>query len=433
MNAAHSSSLETSQVSACIHCGLCLSACPTYLETGDENNSPRGRLYLMRALQEERLSLERTTVRHLDLCLGCRACEAVCPSGVPYGSLLEHTRLFVEQNHRRSLWQWFLRHVFIKRILPHPARLRLALKSAFQLKRRFAWMVSDRVRAAIDLLPEGQTPATIPDYAPASAEPVRATVGFLRGCVMQELFSQTNRATIGLLNRAGYDVVTPARQTCCGALHAHNGDPDLARQCARTNIAAFETAKVEAVLVNAAGCGAALKEYGHLLRDDAVWRERAAAFSRKIRDLTEWLQPPDLVTRDSGRAVSCGRVTYHDACHLAHAQRITEAPRALIRALAGKQFVELPESDVCCGSAGSYNLTEPAMARRLQQRKVDHILSTGAELVVTANPGCLLQIQAGLRAAGAAHVHACHISDYLARFSPVAASPRTAPCPTSGG
>ena len=416
---------------ACIHCGLCLSSCPTYLETGNENDSPRGRIYLMRAIQDGRMELTATPVRHLDLCLGCRACEAVCPSGVRYGELLEATRNHVEKAHTRSPWQAFLRHYAIERIFPFPERMELALLPARALQRSglSRWLPAF-AREALSLIPEASPVRTLPIHSPPTAgSPRRGRVGFVSGCVMSVLFSETNAASVRLLNRAGYEVITPPAQGCCGALHAHGGNLDGARACARRNIETFESLGLDAILINAAGCGSTLKEYGHLLAHDPLWAQRGAAFSSKVRDLTECLaavqaeQPEQPPTRPPARPgpadpADTGRVTYHDACHLAHAQRITRPPRDLVRAVAGERFVELPESDVCCGSAGSYNLTEPAMAQRLQRRKIQNILATGATTVVTSNPGCLLQLQAGLKKAGAPHIRVLHIADYLDAHRP---------------
>jgi glycolate oxidase iron-sulfur subunit len=242
---------------------------------------------------------------------------------------------------------------------------------------------------------------------------------------MSVMFSRTHAASVRLLNRAGYEVVTPPAQVCCGALYAHGGNLEAARESARRNIAVFAPLDLDAIIINAAGCGSTLKEYGHLLEGDPAWAERAADFGNKVKDLSEWLVKEFRVS-GSGFRVDSGRdnpelgsrnpkpaVTFHDACHLAHAQGITRPPRELVRAVAGGNFIELPEADVCCGSAGSYNLTEPEMAARLQRRKIDHILQSGAKVVVTTNPGCLLQIQAGLRAAGAHDVRALHLAEYL--------------------
>jgi glycolate oxidase iron-sulfur subunit len=396
--------LDEKKALACIHCGLCLSSCPTYLETGNENDSPRGRIYLMRAVQEGRLPLAPTTVRHFDLCLGCRACEAACPSGVAYGDLLEHTRDHVEKNYVRPPAQRWLRRALIEKIFPRPARLRWLLAPArFANATGLSQILPRFAREALSLVPPGAGAEKLPALSPATA-PRRGRVGFMEGCVMSVMFGRTNLNTVRLLNAAGYDVLTPPAQGCCGALHAHNGNLENARACARANLAAFAGHDCEAIITNAAGCGSSLKEYGSWLPS-----EEAAAFGAKIKDLTEFLAVAGLPLRRGAGSV---RVTYHDACHLAHAQRITQAPRELLRAAAGKNLVDLPEADVCCGSAGTYNLTEPEMAERLQRRKIENILRTGAEIVVTSNPGCILQIRAGL-AKARSPVQVIHIADYL--------------------
>ena len=437
--------LDEAKSLACIHCGLCLSSCPTYLETGNENDSPRGRIYLMRAVQEGRLPLGDTAVKHIDLCLGCRACEAACPSGVQYGALLEATREHIEKKYSRSFFATLLRRIAIERVFPFPERMELALMPARALKAVGAdkWLPKF-LREALALIPGNLSSEPLPEFSPAR-EPTpspsqegsgalrlagaaaeagsppgrgqgwvpRGRVGFIRGCVMSVMFGDTNANSVGLLNAAGYDVHTPRGQGCCGALYAHGGNLERARECARHNIAEFERLNLDAIIINAAGCGSTLKEYGHLLHDDPQWSERAAKFSAKVKDLTEVLPAVAFKVQGSKFKVQ-GLVTYHDACHLAHSQRITKQPRDLVKAVVGSDFVELPESDVCCGSAGSYNLTEPEMAERLQRRKVENILKTGAKVVVTTNPGCILQIRAGLKKAGAGHVRVVHLADYLA-------------------
>ncbi len=402
---------------ACIHCGLCLSSCPTYLETGNENDSPRGRIYLMRAVQDGRMPLGDTAVRHVDLCLGCRACEAVCPSGVEYGALLESTRDHIEKHHARSTRQTFLRRFLIEKIFPFPERMELALRPARWIQQLGIQRWLPRaLREPLALVPENANAAELPALSPAAIPTRRGRVGFISGCVMSVMFGRTNEASVRLLNKCGFDVVTPPEQGCCGALYAHGGNLEQARAAARRNIAIFEPLRLDAIIINAAGCGSTLKEYGHLLHDDPAWAERAAEFGRKVKDLTEWLH--GFAATEFAKASSAAGqplVTYHDACHLAHAQRIEKAPRDLVRAVAGEAFVELPESNVCCGSAGSYNLTEPEMAGRLQRRKTENILKTGAKIVVTTNPGCLLQMRAGLREAGATDVEVLHIADFLER------------------
>jgi len=393
---------------ACIHCGLCLSSCPTYLETGNENDSPRGRIYIMRALQDGRLPVADTSVRHIDLCLGCRACEAACPSGVHYGELLEATRDHIEKRYPRSLYQNFLRRFVIEKMFPVPWRMKLLLAPGRLVKGlRLDRVLPKSLRDSLALIPDRISAAPLLEVYPA--EKPRGRVGFISGCVMSVMFGDTNLSSIALLNRAGFDVVVPRRQGCCGALFAHGGNLAGARESAKRNIAAFEKEKLEAIIINAAGCGSTLKEYGHLLAGDSEWSQRAQAFGEKVKDITEWLATSLEIKPSQSRE----RVTYHDACHLAHAQRITKAPRDLVKAVAGESFIELPESDVCCGSAGSYNLTEPEMAERLQQRKVQNILRTGAQVVVTSNPGCMLQIEAGLKKSGA-QIRVQHIADFLA-------------------
>jgi glycolate oxidase iron-sulfur subunit len=398
---------------ACIHCGLCLSSCPTYLETGNENDSPRGRIYLMRAVQDGRLEVGDTATTHIDRCLGCRACEAVCPSGVQYGNLLEHTRDHLERKVSRGAFQSFLRRVVIEKVFPNRSLMKLALLPArFAKATGMEKILPKFAREALSLVPDNMAAGNLPEFCPTRAKRVGG-VGMVRGCVMDVMFGPTNANTVKLLNAAGYDVAIPPSQGCCGALHAHNGNLAQAQEAARLNIAAFEKLELDAIIINAAGCGSTLKEYGHLLAGDSAWRERGKAFSAKVKDITEFLVScsPDFMSRL--RPQTSRRVTYHDACHLAHAQRITKPPRELVKAVAGKNFVELPESDVCCGSAGTYNLTEPEMAERLQQRKTENLLRTDADLVVTSNPGCLLQIRAGLRKANS-KMSAKHIVDFLA-------------------
>ncbi len=405
--------LDEEKSLACIHCGLCLGACPTYLQTGNENESPRGRIYLMRALQGGRLALDAESVKHIDLCLGCRACEVACPSGVQYGALLEQTRDFIEARFRRSPYQSLLRRVVIERLFPVPWRLRLALAPARVAKA----LGLDRVlpaalRESLSLLPAHMSDDKTPDFSPSATQPAKGVVGFVRGCVMSVMFGDTNASSVRLLNAVGYDVITPRAQVCCGALFAHSGRMKLAAEHAAQNVKVFGKHKLDAIIINAAGCGSTLKDYGHLLSQSSE-AQAGQRFSASIKDLTEFLVAHNFAKRTFRLASE--RVTYHDACHLAHAQRITAAPRALVRAVAGTNYIELPESDVCCGSAGTYNLTEPEMAEALQKRKIHNILSTGAAVVVTSNPGCIMQIKAGLEKAGHNKVRVTHIADFLDR------------------
>jgi glycolate oxidase iron-sulfur subunit len=330
--------------------------------------------------------------------------------------LLESTRAHIEKRHKRSLAQRILRRVAIEQIFPYPLRMKLALWPALLLRKLVPSQLLPRfVRDSLALLPDRLSSQSLPETSARSMSADHGRAGFVSGCVMSVLFGSTNAASIRLLNSAGYDVVTPAGQVCCGALFSHGGQLEKARECARRNIEIFEKLNIEAIVINAAGCGSTLKEYGHLLDHDRAWAERARAFSAKVRDLTEVLRlpPPESPASLPPRSI----VTVHDACHLAHAQRITLAPRELVKSRASEHFVELPESDVCCGSAGSYNLTEPAMAERLQTRKVENVLKSRAKIVVTTNPGCILQIRAGLQKAGRTDIEVLHIADYLERVA----------------
>jgi glycolate oxidase iron-sulfur subunit len=397
---------------ACVHCGLCLGACPTYLQTGNENESPRGRIYIMRALQAGRLPLDSASVQHIDLCLGCRACEVACPSGVQYGSLLEETRDFIESHHRRSPWQSLLRRFIIERIFPVPWRMKVALAPARLVRAlHMHRILPAKLREPLSLVPANLTSDRTPEFSPAAEQPSKGRVGFIRGCVMSVMFGDTNAASVRLLNEIGFDVISPREQVCCGALFAHSGRMKLARDHASENISVFDRHKLDAIIINAAGCGSTLKEYGHLLASDLAFQRRAHDFSRKVLDLTEFLVVHNFAKRPFRPCID--RVTYHDACHLAHPQRITKQPRQLVRAVAGANYVELPEADVCCGSAGTYNLTEPEMAERLQQRKIQNILSTEATIVVTSNPGCIMQIRSGLEKAKPGRIRVLHIADFL--------------------
>ena len=415
--------LDEAKSLACVHCGLCLGACPTYLETGNENDSPRGRIYLMRALQDGRMPLEEEAVRHIDLCLGCRACESACPSGVAYGALLESTREHIERYYPRRWLDSILRRLLIAQVFPFPERLELMLAPArWAKRRRLERFLPTRLRDMLSMVPLESPAADLPTFAPSATQPARGRVGFISGCVMDVMFQNTNRSTVALLNRAGYDVVIPSGQSCCGALDAHGGNLERARRFARRTIQTFAAHPLDAVIINAAGCGSTLKEYGHLLEGDPMWAEQARGFAARVKDISEWLADSGLELRRAADGL-LGPVTYHDACHLAHPQGITKSPRELVQRVAGDRYVELPEADVCCGSAGSYNLTEPEMAARLQRRKTAHVLETGAKVVVTTNPGCLLQIRAGLERAGEEPIQVMHLSDFLLRYGTELANP----------
>lgn len=414
--------LPVDGVHQCVHCGLCLSSCPTFSELGTEMDSPRGRIFLIKALAEGRLGLTDATVRHLSLCLDCRACETACPSGVPYGRLIEAARSAIEAErpgpaHRR-LFRWANLGVLLQR----PGALRLAA-AALRLYQRSGLQALARGTGLVRLLP-GTLPAweaLLPRVPPAASRaplpaviparaPVRGRVAILTGCVQSVIFGDHNRATAAVLARNGYDVVVPAAQACCGALNAHAGDHARALAMARRTIEVFEAAGVEAVVVNTSGCGAHMKGYGALLAGDPAWAGRARRLAATVRDISEILAREPL--RGPLRPVEM-TVTYHDPCHVVHGQKLRVEPRRLLAQVPGLRLVDLTESDWCCGSAGIYNLTEPEMARRLLRRKVGHVRATGAQAVVTANPGCILQIQAGLREAGL-DVPVLHLVEILA-------------------
>lgn len=411
MAIAHALEREAEKLLACIHCGLCVSACPTYLRLGDENDSPRGRLYLMRAAAEGRLPLtSEALARHIDLCLGCRACETVCPSGVRYGRVLEAIRADLARQRRT------LEHLSVRFLLNHvftsPTRLRWFFAPARWLRRRaFARRLAEgrllptRLKLALELLlatsPEVDPIFSLPRErrAPsfASTRDQERRVAFFAGCVAREFFELTNRATKDVLVAHGCEVEDPPDQVCCGALHAHAGEIETARALARRNIRVFERSAAEAIVVNVAGCGAMLKEYGELLADDPEYAARARAFAARVRDISEYLIAIGL--RPGPRPVKL-TVTYDAPCHLHHAQRVTAAPLELIRRLPGITFVPLVESEMCCGSAGIYNLHHPELADWLLHRKIEHLRRTGADVLLTGNAGCLLHLRRGVRQAG---------------------------------
>ena len=394
----------------CVHCGLCLSACPTYVETRLETESPRGRIALMKAVHEGRAGISERLVSHWELCLQCRACEAVCPSGVPYGRLMEHTRAQVQDNGLQSPELSRLSRLFLRAALPHNGRLRLAghLMRIYQ-----RWGLQRLVRKSdlLRWLPGGlhemeeQMPVMGRRFFglrrqvyPAQGQR-RMTVGLLSGCVMPMMQGDAMRAAVRVLQRNGCDVAVPPAQGCCGALNLHAGDLELGRQLARRNIDAFRAAGVDIIVTASAGCGSSMKEYGDLLRDDPDYADAAAEFAAKTRDITEFLAGLPL---DPPGAELPWRVTMQDPCHLAHAQRITDAPRQVLRSIPGLQLTEMAESSLCCGSAGFYSLIQRDMSQRLQRRKIGNALDTGANIIASANPGCMAQLEQGLRNAGAA-------------------------------
>ena len=461
----------------CIHCGLCLSQCPTYAENGNEADSPRGRIYLMRALAEGRAEPTPDLVSHLDSCLGCRGCETACPSGVQYGHLLEGARGFLRENYNRPARQKGL-HAAIENSFPYPNRLDAALFPVRVLRRFGVLPLLNKIGFMRLLGPLGDMEGILPPLPPIHKRlrfprhwkargNKTARVGMVEGCVMPVMLTNINTSTARVLAKAGCEVEVPKKQGCCGALHAHIGDLDGAREFAKRNIEGFEeleaTSKLDAIIINAAGCGASLKEYGHWFADDKEWAERAKSFSAKVKDVSEWLAQPQFQSRlealmkgstvefdrtqsvpkmhdiaretlpNTGGATTLDEgansasqqnrlealdadeatlpnvetsklksqtTTYHDACHLAHGQGIRAEPRQLMDAVPGVEMVPLVEAELCCGSAGIYNITQPKMAMQLLERKMKHIADTGAKVVVTGNPGCLMQIMLGAKKFG---------------------------------
>jgi glycolate oxidase iron-sulfur subunit len=427
-------------IDTCVHCGFCLPSCPTYVLWGEEMDSPRGRIYLMKAGLEGRTAMTPAFVNHFDACLGCMACVTSCPSGVQYGPLIEATRAQIDRRYPRSRLDRLFRGLIFA-LFPYPNRLRFALAplAAFGPIVRFVERArttnSDRQTANADRRttnPERRTPndarrtpnherlasflyrlhsmlslaptvtwsslfPSIPPRTPAVGSR-RLTVGVLTGCVQRLVFPRVNAATINVLAAEGCDVVAPADQGCCGALALHAGRVDEARAFARRTIDVFERAGVERIAVNAAGCGSSMKEYGQLLAGDPAWAERARAFSLRVRDVTEIVS--ELGVPRAQRHPLAIRVAYHDACHLAHAQGVRQPPRDLLRSIPGVEIVPFAEQEICCGSAGIYNLVEPEPARELGDRKVAHIEAVNPDVIATANPGCTLQMSAAARRLG---------------------------------
>lgn len=410
----------------CIHCGFCLPTCPTYAVLGVEMDSPRGRIYQMQAVAEGRLKISADFVEHMYCCLGCRACETACPSGVQFGKLIEAAReqIQLEPDEQATtagapqtkLAQQALRRFFFDLMLPSRlltslvfAGLKIYQRSGLQrlaqrsgLIRRLDQLPTPfRGKLALPetLMPRAGgalLPAPLAEITSAIG-PRRYRVGFVSGCIMDQVYRDINEATIRVLTAHGCEVVTPVSQQCCGALHVHAGEGERGRRLARENIDVFERYTCDAIIVNSAGCGSNLKEYGHLLRDDPAYAERARAFSALVKDVSEFLV-------GAQARISLGElsytVAYHDACHLAHGQKVRQQPRQLLGRIPGLRLVPLKESDWCCGSAGIYNITNQEMAGQLLERKMQHIIASGAEVIATGNPGCMMQIALGARERG---------------------------------
>jgi glycolate oxidase iron-sulfur subunit len=386
--------LSDDDLATCVHCGLCLDACPTFRVTGLETESPRGRIYLMTQWKRSTLPFDEAQVKHIDLCLGCRTCEAVCPSGVPYGRIIEAGRADVEDIRHPSFKRWASRTA-LRQLVGHPGRLKAAgIATRIGQKLRLT-SIARSGRMLPPLSPQYHTP--VGNVAPAIGER-KHRVAFLVGCVMPILYPQSHDAAVRLLQAAGCEVWFPPGERCCGALFAHNGDLAGAERLREANMQIYAAGTFDALIVDSAGCGAHLKDFYPGLKG-------------RVKDLTEWLAEIGLPTPK--REVDM-RVTYQDACHLAHAQRIKKQPRELMRALPGVEWVEMRHPDICCGAAGLYSTLEPKMSNRILQEKLDDLIATRADVVAVANPGCQMQIAAGLRKRGST-MKVEHVSELLAR------------------
>lgn len=411
----------------CMRCGFCLPTCPTYIESGyKESHSPRGRIALMKAVVDGLIEPDEDFERTLELCLGCRACEPVCPSGVNYGHLLEEARDIIHQNKKHSLPARVVRKTVFQGLFPHQNRMRGVVgligfyqRSGIQTIARkigFLGLLPDQLAAMEKVLPDVPTMKEMknrPTYLPAIAEKVHR-VAFFSGCLMDTMFLKSNDATMKLLQKAGCEVVIPQNQACCGALHGHSGEKDLAKDLAKRNIRAFEDLQVDFIITNAGGCGAFLVDYDHLLKDDPDWKDRSRVFKEKIKDISEILVAVDFhkkVTLELPAQV----ITYQDSCHLRNGMKTASAPRRLLQAIQGAEYKEMKDADRCCGSAGIYNIVESEMSMVMLDSKMIQAKATHATTIVTANPGCLLQMQLGIEREGlSSAMRAVHIVDLLA-------------------
>lgn len=389
----------------CVHCGLCTASCPTYIETRNENDSPRGRIYLMRAVADGRLGFSPEVREHLDLCLDCRACESACPSGVQYGKIIEPFKVALQRTAPAAERTSLLQRLILHHLFPHPGRVRAALAPARLLQKlgvldwaeragltRLLPPTLQRMQAMLPKLTSGS--GSLPEVLPPVG-PKRARVALFLGCVGDAMYPETTAATARVLQQNGCEVVVPRDQVCCGAIHYHSGVEEPALALARKNLAAFDANGYDAIIVNAAGCGAMLKDYAHLLT--GADHEAAATFTAKVRDISEFLVELGPIAPKHRLEM---KVTYHDACHLCHGQQVRAQPRRLLEMIPGLELLPLEESEICCGAAGTYNLTQPEMSERLGRRKMDHIASTGAEVVATGNVGCILQIARKIKESG---------------------------------
>jgi glycolate oxidase iron-sulfur subunit len=400
----------------CVHCGLCLNACPTYRELGVEMDSPRGRIYQMAQVSTGAAAISDSYIEHIDLCLACRGCETACPSGVQYGRLVEAARAEIESSIKRPWRVRMLRDIVFRRLLPSRTALRLAgiglyLYRRLGLKKMARVFLRGRLAQLDSLSPAAEPPFFYRYYGRtlAAEGQQRYRVALLGGCIANISFARLNEATVRVLRKNGCEVSIPCAQTCCGALHVHAGMREEARRLARKNIDALLEGGFDAIVTNAAGCGSTLKEYGELLEHDPVYAARARQFSAQVKDINEFLASIDLNPNLRELPLT---VTYQDSCHLVHGQKIRSAPRKLLRAIPGLTFKEMPLSDLCCGSAGIYNIVHTDMAMSLLTKKIDLAKSTRASVIATANPGCMLQLEAGVRQAGGG-MRVAHVVELL--------------------
>ena len=409
---------EEDLLRACVHCGMCLSSCPTYRITGQEVSSPRGRLWLMSAVGEGRMSIDDPVFKdQMYECLDCRACEAVCPSGVQYGILVESSRSQIEQHMERSVPERAVRKVMLDWLFSDVRRISLVARATGIYKRSGAQALARKsgvldklgMADAEKLAPAADGKRIVPGEESWSPEQLRLSADLFNGCMMGTVFPTTNRSAASVMAINGIAVDVPIQQGCCGALLVHSGMANEARDLARKNIDAFEATGSNPIVVTAAGCGSTLKEYGHLLKDDSAYADRAQAFSDRVKDFTEIMAENLVVEPGPLRRT----VTYQEPCHLVHAQRISEEPRTLMRAIPGLELVEMRESSLCCGSAGIYNLLRPEMAKELGDRKAGHAAETAAQVVITANPGCAIQVTGALER-NETPIPVTHIADLMA-------------------
>lgn len=423
----HTDAPQQIDLDRCVHCGLCLNACPTYRELGLEMDSPRGRIYQMVQVSTGAAPMSDTYIEHIDLCLACRGCESACPSGVQYGRLVEAARADIEAKRERPWVERVIRNVIFRHVLPSRTAIRSIARLLWMYQRsgmqhlvRSTGLLSrfGDLEKAERLSPAVETPCFYDSYGqvfPAHGER-RHRVALLGGCIANVFFARLNDATVRVLQRNGCEVTVPAAQTCCGALHVHSGLPEQARVLARKNVDALVDGNYDAIITNAAGCGSTLKEYGELLERDQSYSAKAHQFASRVRDVNEFLASIEWNTRFGALPLN---ITYQDSCHLVHGQKVRVAPRQLLRSIPGIQFREMPLADQCCGSAGIYNIVQPDMATALLEKKMVSVESTRAEVIVTANPGCMLQLRAGVAQFGSGQrvAHVVEILDEAYRAS----------------